>query len=50
MGKTLKGKKCGKGIYQRKDGLFSARFVNQQGKRHSKVTERFRSPTKRMRF
>lgn len=26
MGKNLKGKDCGKGIYQRKDGLYSARF------------------------
>lgn len=26
MGKNLKGKECGKGIYQRKDGLYSARF------------------------
>lgn len=33
MGKSLKGKECGKGICQRKDGLYSARFVNQQGKR-----------------
>lgn len=33
MGKSLKGKECGKGICQRKDGLFSARFVNKQGKR-----------------
>ena len=36
MGKNLKGKECGKGIYQRKDGLFSARFVNTQGKRLEK--------------
>jgi len=36
MGKNLKGKECGKGIYQRKDGLYSARFVNQQGKRQEK--------------
>ena len=28
MGKNLKGKDCGKGIYQRKDGLYSARFVD----------------------
>lgn len=33
MGKSLKGKECGKGICQRKDGLYSARFVNKQGKR-----------------
>ncbi len=36
MGKNLKGKECGKGIYQRKDGLFSARFVNTQGKRQER--------------
>ena len=36
MGKTLKGKDCGKGIYQRKDGLYSARFVDKAGKRHEK--------------
>ena len=33
MGKNLKGRECGKGICQRKDGLYSARFVNKQGKR-----------------
>ena len=33
MGKSLRGKECGKGICQRKDGLYSARFVNKQGKR-----------------
>ena len=36
MGKTLKGKNCGKGICQRKDGLYSARFVDRRGKRHTK--------------
>lgn len=36
MGKSLKGKECGKGICQRKDGLYSARFVNKQGNRHVK--------------
>lgn len=33
MGKNLKGKECGKGIYQRKDGSYSARFVDKAGKR-----------------
>ena len=28
MGKNLKGKECGKGICQRKDGLYYARFVD----------------------
>ena len=34
MGKNLKGKECGKGICQRKDGQYYARFVNKRGKRH----------------
>ena len=33
MGKNLKGKECGKGICQRKDGQYYARFVNRSGKR-----------------
>ena len=33
MGKNLKGKECGKGICQRKDGLYYARFVTRGGKR-----------------
>lgn len=36
MGKNLKGKECGKGICQRKDGLYNARFVNKQGIRKEK--------------
>lgn len=36
MGKNLKGKDCGKGICQRKDGLYYARFVDKAGKRHEK--------------
>lgn len=36
MGKNLKSRECGKGIYQRKDGLYSARFVDRAGKRHEK--------------
>ena len=36
MGKNLKGKECGNGICQRKDGLYYARFVDQRGKRHEK--------------
>ncbi len=33
---NLKGKDCGKGIHQRKDGLYSARFVDKTGKPHEK--------------
>ena len=36
MGKNLKGKECGKGICQRKDGLYTARFVNKHGVRQEK--------------
>ena len=36
MGKNLKGKEYGKGICQRKDGLYYARFVDKTGKRHEK--------------
>lgn len=36
MGKNLKGKECGKGICQRKDGVYCARFVDKSGKRHEK--------------
>ena len=39
MGKNLKGKECGKGIYQRKDGLYSARYYDRQGKRKEKYFE-----------
>lgn len=36
IGKEFKGKECGKGIRQRKDGLYSARFVDKLGNRHEK--------------
>ena len=36
MGKSLRGNECGKGICQRKDGLYYARFVDKTGKRHEK--------------
>ncbi len=39
MGKNLKGKECGKGIYQRKDGLYSARCYAKNGKRKEKYFE-----------
>ena len=35
MGKSLKGKELGKGISQRKDGRYQARFVNRFGKRQT---------------
>ena len=36
MGKNLKGRECGKGIYQRKDGKYSARYYAKNGKRHER--------------
>ena len=36
MGKNLKGRECGKGIYQRKDGKYSARFCTRNGSRQEK--------------
>ena len=36
MGKSIKGKECGKGIFQRKDGWYIARFVDKYGTRHEK--------------
>ena len=33
MGKDLKGKELGIGISQRKDGLYTARFTDHNGKR-----------------
>lgn len=36
MGKNLKGREIGKGLSQRKDGRFSARFVTKSGKRLEK--------------
>ena len=35
MGKNLKGKELGAGIYQRKNGVYSARYVDRFGKRKS---------------
>ena len=36
MGKNLKGKELGKGICQRKDGLYSARFIGKTGRKYEK--------------
>ena len=33
MGKNLKGKEIGKGLCQRKDGIYTARFVGKTGKK-----------------
>lgn len=36
MGKSLKGKELGRGICQKVDGKYLARFVNRRGKRVEK--------------
>ena len=36
MGKNLKGRELGKGLSQRQDGRYSARFVTKTGKRTEK--------------
>ena len=36
MGRDLKGRKCGKGISQRKDKKYTARFCAKNGKRREK--------------
>ena len=36
MGKNLKGRECGKGICQRKDGKYTARFTSKNGSRREK--------------
>lgn len=36
MGKNLKGKECGKGIFQRQDGKYAARYTDKTGKRREK--------------
>ena len=35
MGKSLNGKELGKGITQRKDGIYQGRFVNRFGKKQT---------------
>lgn len=42
MGKDLKGRELGVGIYQRKDKYYSARFTNKKGKRIEKCFSKLR--------
>lgn len=39
MGKNLKGRECGKGICQRKGGIYSARYIAKDGSRREKYFE-----------
>ena len=47
MGKNLKRKECGKGIRQRKDGLYSARCYTKDGERRENTASRCPKPSKR---
>lgn len=49
LGKSLKGKELGKGISQRKDGLYQARFVNRFGKRQTIYGKTYAEISKKLR-
>ena len=49
MGKSLKGKELGKGIRQREDGLYVARFTNRFGKRQVIYDKTYSGIQKKMR-
>lgn len=49
MGKSLKGKELGRGISQRKDGLYQARFINRFGKRQTIYAKTYSEITKKLR-
>lgn len=49
MGKSLNGKELGKGISQRRDGLYQARFVNRFGKRQTIYAKTYSEITKKLR-
>ena len=40
MGKDLKGRELGKGLYQQQDGLYRAYFVDKFGKRQTKRSKK----------
>lgn len=44
MGKSLKGKQLGKGLGQRKDGLYYARCRNYRGEREERCFKTFQKP------
>lgn len=49
MGKSLTGKELGRGITQRKDGLYQARFINRFGKRQTLYGKTMSEITKKLR-
>ena len=51
MGKDLKGKELGVGICQRKDGLYTARFVSKRtGKSVQNISRSYRNAVSGMRM
>ncbi len=42
MGKDLRGKELGEGIYQQPNGMYCARFVDKFGKRKSKRSKSYK--------
>lgn len=49
MGKSLKGKELGKGISQRKDGIYQARVINRFGKQQTIYAGTYTDITKKLR-
>lgn len=49
MGKSLKGKELGRGISQRKDGLYQARFTNRFGNRETIYAKTYNKIQKKLR-
>lgn len=49
VGKSLKGKELGRGVSQRKDGLYQARFINRFGKRQTVYAKTYHEITKKLR-
>lgn len=49
MGKSLKGKELGKGITQRKDGIYQGRFVNRFGERRTVYANSLKEIREKMR-
>lgn len=49
MGKSLKGKELGKGISQRNDGLYQARFMSRFGKRQTIYAKTYNEIIKKLR-
>lgn len=49
MGKSIKGKELGKGISQRKDGVYQARFTDSQRKRITVYGKTYKEVTQKLR-